>query len=120
MNHRYSFVGGQQGAWRVAEMRCISGAPLERVVSVNVVNHPVTELPSDSAWVLQSFTSNVRYAKRDELNTLQAVQPGLNRVEAICAVLIPIKKTAQWWEMAQDERRAIFEDESHHTATGLE
>ncbi len=68
----------------------------------------------------RSFTSNIRYAKRDELNTLQAIQPELNRAEAVCAVLIPIKKSAQWWEMAQDERRAIFEEESHHTATGLE
>ena len=120
MNHRYSFVGGQQGPWRVADMRSIAGAHLEPVERVNVVNHSVTELPPDSVWVLQSFISNVRYAKRDELNTLQAVQPGLNRAEAICAVLIPIKKSVQWWEMAQDERRAIFEEESHHTATGLE
>lgn len=120
MDHRYSFVGGQQGVWRVTDMRSISGSPLEPVERVNVVNHPVTELPSDSTWILQSFTSNIRYAKRDELNTLQAIQPGLNRAEAICAVLIPIKKSVQWWEMAQDERRAIFEEESHHTATGLE
>jgi chlorite dismutase len=120
MNHRYSFVGGQQGIWRVEDMRSISGAHLEPVERVNVVNHPVAELPSDSAWVLQSFISNIRYAKRDELTTLQAIQPGLNRADAICAVLIPIKKSVQWWEMAQDERRAIFEEESHHTATGLE
>jgi len=120
MNHRYSFVGGQHGTWRVADIRSISGSPLEPVARVNVVNHPVTELPSDSAWVLQSFTSNIRYAMRDEITMLQAVQPVLNRSEAISAVLIPIKKSIQWWEMAQDERRAIFEEESHHTAVGLE
>ncbi|WNZ22146.1 chlorite dismutase [Leptolyngbya sp. NK1-12] len=120
MNNHFSFVGGKQGTWRVKDIRNISGSLLEPVERVNVVNHRVTELPSDSAWVLRSFTSNIRYAKRDELNTLQAIQPGLNRAEAVCAVLIPIKKSAQWWEMAQDERRAIFEEESHHTATGLE
>jgi chlorite dismutase len=48
------------------------------------------------------------------------MQLGINRAEAVCAVLIPIKKSVRWWEMAQDERRAIFEEESHHTATGLE
>lgn len=26
----------------------------------------------------------------------------------------------QWWELPQDERRAIFEEESHHTEIGLD
>ena len=29
-------------------------------------------------------------------------------------------KSAAWWELAQDERRAIFEELSHHTAIGVE
>ncbi|MBD1855976.1 MULTISPECIES: chlorite dismutase family protein [Leptolyngbya] len=120
MNNRFSFVGGKQGGWRVTKMQGMIGNSLAPVERVNVVNDAITELPSDSLWMLQSFTSNVRYAKRDEITMLQAVQPGLNRAEATIAVLIPIKKSAQWWEMAQDERRAIFEEESHHTAVGLE
>lgn len=120
MNNRYAYVGGKRGAWRVSEVRGILGAGLAIVERVDVVNDAVTALPADSSWVLQSFTSNIRYAKRDELTTLQAVQPGLNRSEAISAVLIPIKKSAHWWNLAQDERRAIFEEQSHHTAVGLE
>lgn len=120
MNNRFSFIGGKQGRWRVVDVRGIFGLSLELVERVNVVNGAVAELPLDSSWVLQSFTSNIRYAIRDEVNALQAVQPVLNRSEAFCAVLIPIKKSAQWWEMPQDERRAIFEEESHHTAVGLE
>ncbi len=120
MNNRYSFVGGQQGKWRVIDIRSVSGASLEPVERVNVVNDVVTELPLYSSWVLQSFISNIRYSKRDEVTALRAVQPELDRSEAVSAVLIPIKKSAQWWEMAQDERRAIFEAESHHTAVGLE
>lgn len=120
MNNNYSFVGGQQGLWRVIDIQGISGASLEPVERVNVVNDAVTELPSDGLWVLRSFTSNIRYSKRDEITALRAIQPPLDRSEAVFAVLIPIKKTAQWWEMAQDERRAIFEEESHHTAVGLE
>jgi chlorite dismutase len=34
--------------------------------------------------------------------------------------LIPIKKSETWWELAQDERRRIFEESSHHIASGLE
>ena len=44
----------------------------------------------------------------------------MGRIEADCAVLIPIRKNAQWWAMTQDERRAIFEAQSHHTEIGLE
>ncbi len=120
MNNRYSFVGGKQGIWRVTDVRGILGSSLDFVERVNVVNDVVTELPLDSSWVLQSFVSNIRYSKRDEVTALRAVQPTLNRSEAVSAVLIPIKKSLHWWEMAQDERRAIFEEESHHTAVGLE
>jgi chlorite dismutase len=120
MNNRYSFIGGKHGGWRVVDVRRVFGDNLELVERVHIVNDAIATLPSDSAWVLQSFTSNIRYAMRDEISTLKAVQPVLNRPEAVSAVLIPIKKTPQWWEMAQDERRAIFEEKSHHTAVGLE
>ena len=36
------------------------------------------------------------------------------------AALIPIRKSEAWWDLAQDERRRIFEESSHHIATGLE
>jgi chlorite dismutase len=120
MNNRYTFVGGKQGKWQVTEIRRFVGSGLEPVERLNVVNRVITELPADSSWVLQSFVSNIRYSKRDELTNLRAIQPELNRSDASIAVLIPIKKSIQWWEMAQDERRAIFEEESHHTAVGME
>ncbi|MFQ4138481.1 chlorite dismutase family protein [Nodosilinea sp. PGN35] len=120
MTNRYAFVGGEQGPWQVTEVRPIFGEGLVPASRVNVVNEALVEAPVGSAWVLQSFVSNIRYSKRDELTMLRAVQPSLNRLEAVCAVLIPIKKSAQWWDLAQDERRAIFEDQSHHTAVGLE
>ncbi len=46
-------------------------------------------------------------------------QEGLGRPQARLAALIPIRKSAAWWELAQDERRAIFEEQSHHTGIGL-
>jgi chlorite dismutase len=33
---------------------------------------------------------------------------------------IPIRKTAEWWALPQDERRRIFESQSRHIAIGLE
>jgi chlorite dismutase len=34
--------------------------------------------------------------------------------------LIPVRKSAAWWDLPQDERRAILEERSHHIRTGLE
>ena len=30
-----------------------------------------------------------------------------------------MRKNAAWWELPQDDRRAIFEETSHHTKIGL-
>lgn len=49
---------------------------------------------------------------------LAAVTPALGRVEAVCAALIPIRKSDAWWDLAQDERRAILEARSRHMTVG--
>ena len=35
------------------------------------------------------------------------------------AALIPIRKTAAWWNLTQEERRNIFETKSHHISEGV-
>ena len=47
-------------------------------------------------------------------------QEMLLRPQATRAALIPIRKTAAWWDLAQDERRAIFEEQSRHIGIGME
>lgn len=120
MNNHYSFIGGTEGPWRVTSCETVVGAPLETVQRVNVINVPSANLAERGSWVLQGFTSNLRYAERHEVTQLRAKQEGLNRPGSLCAALIPIKKSAEWWAMSQDERRAIFEAQSHHTKIGLE
>ena len=119
MDNHYSFIGGSEGAWQVVSCETVIGAPLETVQRVNIVNVPSTNLAERGTWVLQGFTSNVRYAERHEINQLRAKQENLNRPASSCAALIPIKKTAEWWALSQDERRKIFEEQSHHTEIGL-
>ena len=34
--------------------------------------------------------------------------------------MIPIRKSAAWWDLPQDRRRAIFEETSHHTRIGMD
>src|SRR5262249_28475314 len=57
---------------------------------------------------------------RGEHDELAARQPPLGRPGSTRAALIPIKKSEAWWELAQDERRRIFEESSRHLATSLE
>jgi chlorite dismutase len=49
-----------------------------------------------------------------------ARQESLGRSASTRAALIPIRKSDPWWELPQDERQRIFEESSHHVATGLE
>jgi len=50
---------------------------------------------------------------------LSRTQAGLGRPQSKRAALIPITKSDAWWRLAQDERRAIFEDRSKHIASTL-
>jgi hypothetical protein len=120
MNARlFSFIGGVTGAWRVMTMTTVVGAPLPNVTHLDIITGPAPERLDGAEWVLQGLTSNERYVTRSEKDQLIARQPALGRPEATCAALIPIRKTAAWWGLAQDERRNIFEASSKHVATGL-
>jgi Chlorite dismutase len=116
----FSFVGGSDGRWKVTASRAIAGDTLPAVERLSMVAGNIAPVPSAAAWVLRGATSNERYVTRPEKEQLLAKQPALDRLEADCAVLIPIRKKAKWWSLAQDERRAIFEAQSHHTQIGLE
>jgi len=74
---------------------------------------------TDAVWSLRGVTSYERYVHRTEREQLVARQPALGRPEATRAALIPIRKSAAWWDLPQDERRRIFEERSQHIATGL-
>lgn len=120
MNSRlYSFVGGVTGTWRLISINTVVGEPLADVERLDIVTGAVPEVPDGAKWVLRGLTSNERYVTRAEKDQLAARQPPLGRPRATCAALIPIRKTAAWWGLAQDERRRIFEESSKHVATGL-
>lgn len=112
-----SFTAGETGHWRIVRIDTVCGdaLPLAERLAVNEDN-----APPPGAWTLHGVTSNTRYTTRAELAALQAKQEGLGRAQATHAALIPIRKTAAWWELAQDERRAIIEERSRHIAIGLD
>jgi chlorite dismutase len=70
--------------------------------------------------MLRGVTSNERYVTRDEKDRLTKKQVALGRPEAKQMALIPIRKSAKWWALTQDERRAIFQERSKHITIGLQ
>lgn len=117
---RETFTGGDHGAWRVVSITSVRGAPLGTVARLEISQADRPPRSTAPGWTLNGVRSNIRYATRAEVTTLRATQAPLGRPEARRAALIPIGKTAEWWALAQDERRAIFEEQSHHTAIGTE
>ena len=96
------------------------GERLPEVARLALVEGRDSELPPAAVWVLRGVTSHDRYVTRREHDLLAAHQPSLGREEATRAALIPVRKSAAWWSLPQDERRAIFEDRSHHIGVALE
>jgi hypothetical protein len=119
MERAYTFLGGADGPWRVLRVEGIGGEPLPRAARVDVVNALIAVPPPGANWLLRGVTSNERYVTRAERERLIAIQPGLGRPQASRAALIPIRKSASWWQLSQDERREIIEARSEHISTGM-
>jgi chlorite dismutase len=120
MNPRlYTFIGGNDGEWNVTLCRAVKGEPLPNVERLTILQGNVPALPAGALWQLRGATSNERYVTRPEKIQLLNQQAALGRPQAACAALIPIRKNAAWWNLTQDERRAIFEESSRHIHIGL-
>jgi chlorite dismutase len=115
----FTFVGGSAGAWTITRVITVRGDDLPAAARLDVATG--APAPGEAeAWVLRGVVSNERYVTRAEKTALVGIQETIGRPHAVRAALIPIKKSAAWWAMAQDERRAIFEERSAHIAIGLE
>jgi len=115
----HTFVGGTAGRWQVERMRVIVGQTLPSVPRLSIFEGNQSTTLEGSIWLLSGVTSYERYVHKTERSALVAHQSELGRIEAARAALIPIKKSIAWWKLAQDERRAIFEERSHHITIGL-
>ncbi len=111
-----TFVGGSVGPWQVESIRALRGEALPAVERLDV--RPGHAALSGS-WTLRGVAAHVRYVERKEKTQLDALSPPLGRPESTQAALIPIRKSAEWWALAQDERRTIFEARSRHISDTL-
>jgi chlorite dismutase len=110
--HPATFIAGARGEWRIDRILPIAGEPLLRAERIDVRSSIVAA--GDGVWSLRGVAGHARYVERREKTELDLLSPPLGRAEAVCAALIPIKKSAAWWAMPQDERRAVLEERSHH------
>src|SRR5262249_52915600 len=111
------FVGGVAGEWRIERIAPVRGETLPSAARLARIEG--TSPPPNGTWTLRGTTSNERYVTRAEKEALRAVQPVLGRSESPRAALIPVRKSAAWWDLAQDERRQILEERSRHVSLGL-
>jgi chlorite dismutase len=111
------FLAGTTGAWAIREIRAIRGESLPLASRLEITENMHS---TSASWLLRGIRSHVRYTTAEEKNQLDSKQEGLGRSDSTLAALIPIKKNAKWWQLSQDERRAIFEEQSGHTAVGLQ
>lgn len=113
------FRAGDTGAWRIEQIKGVTGETLPNAERLAVLEGEDFSNSFQKDWRLKGFTTNTRYTTRREADSMAALQEGLGRPNATRAALIPIRKNEAWWALAQDERRAIFEEQSHHIDIGL-
>jgi hypothetical protein len=117
-----TFTAGDAGPWRIDRITAVTGDGLPAAARL-LIREGAAEgepwLPGSPAtatrgWTLRGTVSHQRYTTAAELAELTAQSPTLGRLGATVASLISISKSKAWWELAQDERRQIFEETSHH------
>ena len=115
---RVSMIAGATGEWRIERILAIRGDPLPVAERLRRVEGEPGS-PPEARWILHGVRSHERYTTHAEKVQLTSASPELGR-PGMHACLIPIRKSAAWWALAQDERRALFEERSRHIGIGLE
>jgi chlorite dismutase len=119
MQHNFfDFIGAEEGTWKTQSIQTLVGEPIPHAPFLTIQEGSLHSTPQ-ATWALKGFKSNIRYTEKAEKIQLNQQSVSHARVEDTCATLIPIRKSEAWWELTQDERRAIFEQQSKHIAIGL-
>ncbi|GEL12178.1 Chlorite dismutase [Flavobacterium glycines] len=114
----FDFVGGTSGEWEVLKMTTLKGDSLSEITHIDKISSSLVR-GNEGIWTLKGIISNLRYTEKAEKEKLIAIQEDLGRPSASRAAFIPLRKSDEWWNLAQDERRKIMEESSKHTQTGL-
>ncbi|MCW2120858.1 chlorite dismutase family protein [Flavobacterium sp. 7A] len=114
----FDFIGGKTGDWKVLKTTTLIGDSLPNVTHIDKMQSSFINR-FEGTWSLKGVISSLRYTEKEENEKLKAKQPDLGRKKATYAAFIPIKKNEAWWNLAQDERRKIMENQSKHIQHGM-
>ena len=106
-NAIFDFIGNTTGEWKVSCMETLKGDSLTAVSHLTKVSSNLVQSEM-GIWTLKGIVSNLRYTEKEDKEKLVAVQEDLGRPQATLAAFIPIRKSEQWRNLAQDERRKIM------------
>lgn len=112
-----TFIGGPTGAWKIECIIPVAGNGLPAAERLSLQTGFATS--TGHTWAFRGVAGHARYVERRERTLLDADSPPLGRPDAHTGVFIPMCKSPQWWALTQEERRAIFEERSHHIAHSL-
>lgn len=116
------YAAGSAGEWAITRVAAVRGAGLAAAprlaTRVRALDAPAAA-PAGEVWCLGGVASHRRYTHEVEDLALVAASPPLDRPACRHACLIPMSKSEAWWDLAQDRRRAVFEETSQHIAVGL-
>ena len=116
-----AFAADDYGHWRIDSISAIAGITLPPAKALTVHEGTSSAKPGpESTWILRGVVSNERYVNRVERAQLEAQQEALGRPGSTLAVLIAMRKSPDWWDLTQEERREIFEERSGHIRIGLD
>jgi hypothetical protein len=97
----FAFLAGNVGTWSILKTSPVVGDSLPEATKLEIVPGTVNPLPTGTRWALHGLTSNLRYTIQTEKTELESKQAGIGRREAVRAALIPIRKSARWWQLSQ-------------------
>lgn len=117
-NTIFDFIGCNSGEWKVTSMETLKGDSIASVSHLTKVSSNLVQTKT-GIWTLKGIISNLRYTEKENKDKLVAVQEDLGRPNATLAAFIPIRKSEDWWNLAQDERQKIMENKSQHTQIGM-
>ncbi|MGJ8633430.1 MAG: chlorite dismutase [Luteolibacter sp.] len=109
----YSFVAGDHGSWEILSLSAVVGESLEPVPFLEIRNEYVMQLPVDFHWLLRGVSNKEPHRDVEDGRIRPFERP------ASLAALIPVKKNAEWWELAAEDRKEIYLENSDRIASKL-
>jgi len=113
------FSANHTGTYAIASQSTVQGEALALANYITVGNVPPESqaILSDCVWKIDGVKSHVRYTTKKEKADLE-LSPEKVFTTSYISCMIPIKKSREWWCLAQDERREIMEEQSKHFSIG--